>query len=98
MNRGRIQAQGKGCEQSQSWTQEIVPTKSDGRERADLLKMQLTRRELKDREYSFGKLDKFISNAPYSGYDVCTRSFTPIPPQEDVRVDVEIIKGKAFRD
>ena len=98
MNRGRIQAQGRSCQKSESWAQVSVPSKNEGMNKSSSLQQQLNRRELQDREQSFAKLEKFIRHAPVDGYDECTRSFTPIPPQEDVRVDVEIIKGRAFRD
>lgn len=98
MNRGRIQAQGKGCEKSQAWTQPDVPTKRDGRQKALWLKQSLNRREKSEREACFDKLNSFIMQAPSLGYDTCNRSYTSQPPIEDVRVDVEIIKGRAFRD
>ena len=98
MNRGRIQAQGMGCEKSQPWSQPDVPTKQEGRDKSEVLRSQLNRRELSDRRDCFPRLTRFIEQAPPRGYDVCKRSYTPIPPHEDVRIDVEIIKGKAFRD
>lgn len=98
MNRGRIQAQGKKCEKSESWSQTNIPTKNDGNNKIDSLKKQLTKKELTERKQCIDKVIRFIKQAPVSGYDSTKLSYTPIPPQKDIRVDVEIIKGKAFRD
>lgn len=98
MNRGRIQAQGKGCEESQPWSQLNIPTKHDGREKVYMLKQSLNRTQRQERAMCFCQLERFISRAPSVGYDRCSRSYTPQTPQEDVRVDVEIIKGRAFCD
>lgn len=98
MNRGRIQAQGKSCEKSQKWSQLEIPTKQDGRDNAELLAKQLTKKEYDERRRGFDKLYRFINQAPSTGCEECKRSYTPYPPIEDVRVDVEIIKGKAFKD
>ena len=97
-HRGRIQAQGGGVEESEAWAQSYVPKKSDGYGMAESLKGKLKKKELKKRERSFKKLDKFIENAPRTGYDYSSQSYMPFPPNGDVRVDVEIIKGKAFKD
>lgn len=97
-HRGRIQAQGGGVEESEAWAQSYVPNKSDGFGMVVSLKGKLGEKELKQRERPFKKLDKFIEKAPRVGYDYSSQSYTPIPPCCDVRVDVEIKKGKAFKD
>lgn len=98
LHRGRVQAQGGGVEESEAWAQSDVPNKSDGYCMTVSLKRKLRKKDLKKRERSFKKLDKFIGNAPSAGYDYSSQSYTPFPPQGDVRVDVEIKKGKAFKD
>lgn len=99
MNRGRIQAQGIGCQESESWTQDNVPTKNDGITFENALKGKLTKKEIQDRQSCFLKFERFINKAPKNGYDDNIKSsFTPYPPIRDVRVDVEIIKGRAFKD
>lgn len=98
MNRGRIQAQGQECQESEAWSQSPPPTKTKGKSMSKSLQRKLSKRELKERRSCFEKLDRFIKHAPHDGYDTCHKSFTPFPPKEDTRVDVEIIKGKAFCD
>lgn len=98
MNRGRIQAQGNGCEDSESWNQNIVPTKENGYDKISILKNRLSTAQRIERQQCFRKVERFISQAPSAGYDVCNNSYTPSPPYKDVRVDVEIIKGKAFKN
>lgn len=98
-NRGRVQAQGKGLEESVSWTTPVPPTKTDAHGRLETLKGKLSRTEMRERERPFNKAHGFIDEAPKEGYDApATRSFQPMPAQKDVRVDVELKKGKAFTD
>ncbi len=99
MNRGRIQAQGDGCEESESWAQKNIPTKQDGYDKITKLKKKLTKSQRQQRQRCFFKVKEFIQRAPHEGYDVNhSKSYTPIPPYKDVRVDVEIIQGKVFKD
>ena len=98
MNRGRIQAQGDYCEESETWAQVTIPTKSIGRNKVVQLKNKLTQKQQKQRACCFCKVDRLIAQAPQNGYDVGSMSYTPNPPIRDIRVDVEIIKGRAFRD
>lgn len=99
MNRGRIQAQGDNCEKSESWAQEDIPTKQNGYDKIESLKRKLTRSQIRQRKRCFEKVNELIRHAPSTGYDACSPiSFTPRPPSADVRIDLEIIKGKAFKD
>lgn len=98
MNRGRIQAQGCHCEESEAWAQAEVPTKSNGNDKVHNLKHKLTKQQQNQRKSCFEKVYRLIAQAPYNGYDVNLVSYTPNPPIRDIRVDVEIIKGRAFRD
>lgn len=99
MNRGRIQAQGDRCQKSEPWAQVDIPTKGEGFDMSKRLKTQLTKKELKIREYCFQKLERFIRQAPHDGYDANVKpSFILSPPLRDIRVDAEIIKGRAFKN
>ena len=98
LHRGRIQAQGGGVEESEPWASCDIPYKSNGHIMVDHLKMKLSNEALKQRRLAFDKVEKFIDRAPTSGWDVSTQSYPGCPPNRDVRVDVEIKKGKAFKD
>lgn len=98
-NRGRIQAQGDGCEKSESWAQDNIPTKRDGYDWITSLKGKITIHQAQQRKQCFDKATRLIQQAPKEGYEVCPPiSYTPSPPYKDVRVDVEINQGKAFKD
>ena len=97
-HRGRIQAQGGGVEESEAWAQNYIPYKSDGHDMIDDLKLKLSMDALKQRQNSFERAEMFIDRAPSGGWDTSRQSYPGCPPHGDVRVDVEIIKGKAFKD
>lgn len=98
LHRGRIQAQGGGVEESEPWASYDIPYKSDGYIMVEDLKVKLSNGALKQRRQAFDKVEKFIDRAPACGWDVSTQSYPGCPPNRDVRVDVEIKKGKAFKD
>lgn len=101
LNRGRVQAQGAGVEKSCSWADVRVPSKEDGIDYLDRLKAQLTPAELYVRSTCFTKAEKWVNDAPVSGYVVETpikTSFQPYPPMRDIRVDGELYSGAAFKD
>lgn len=99
LHRGRIQAQGDGCEQSESWAQNDIPTKKDGDNYLQSLSQKLSKKQQKQRKKCFCSVRRFINQAPKNGYDDNVKpKFLPSPPYKDVRVDVEIIKGRAFKD
>ncbi len=101
LNRGRFQAQGKGLEESRAWSTDDVPYKKNGQQYLDELKGKLTKVQKKERLQCFTRASAWVERAPSDGYDAFTQvvtTFMPSPPLRDVRVDVEIRKGKAFRD
>lgn len=98
MNRGRIQAQGLGLEESEAWAQANVPLKSDGYNMITRLKGKLTEKELRIRQKPFDKVARLVANAPIKGYDIFQQSFSPCPPIKDARVDVEVKAGRAFKN
>ncbi len=95
VHRGRIQAQGGGLEASVSWRQMSPPTSAQGVRMLELLKRQLTDRQINERSKGFSQAERFISNAGNVGgvYAPVSRSF---PQGNAIRVDIEIITGQAF--
>ncbi len=101
LNRGRFQVQGGGLEESHAWARRDVPTKVDGNQFINELKMQLSPSEMNKRVICFRKATKWVNNAPRGGYianTLISTSFLPCPPQKDIRVDGEIFSGAAFKD
>lgn len=100
-NRGRFQAQGDKLEKSKSWAQVNVPTKRDGYSFLDELKAELTPAELNARETSFVKARRWVDASPPNGYVVVNQiktTFKTSPPVRDIRVDVELHSGIAFKN
>jgi hypothetical protein len=96
LNRGRIQAQGGGTEQSEPWAQKRPPTESEMLRKCDLLERKLTDRERKDREVPFTQLRRFIQAAARSGGVVAPLSKSFLKRgSKDVRVDIEVRRGAA---
>ena len=95
-NRGRIQAQGGGTEKSEAWAQKKPPTESDMLEMCDRLERRLTARERKVREECLLEVRRFIQSAAKAGgmSAPVSKSFLK-RGSKDIRVDLEIIKGKA---
>lgn len=94
-HRGRIQAQGGGLEASVSWAQRTPPTTAEGLAMVESLRTQLTTRQINERSVGFTQAERFISNAGNAGgVDApVSRSF---PPGNAIRVDIEVITGRAF--
>lgn len=93
-HRGRVQAQGDGIEQSVSWSISS-PTAVDGHRMFRELYAMLTPAEQRAREDAFILAHQFIArSASKGGVDApVSKSF---PKGRTVRVDIEVIKGKAF--
>jgi len=96
-NRGRIQAQGGGVEESESWAAENPPTWQAGLNMLHDLKKKLHKSERKNREELFEKAEGYIRAAgKKGGMDApVTKSFKK-KNSKDVRVDIEVILGVAF--
>jgi hypothetical protein len=96
LHRGRIQAQGGGTEESESWAQASPPTLSEVMRLIDRLEARLTPKEKKIRERGFNQLRRAVENAAKAGgfWAQRPRSF-PKPPVGDIRVDLEVITGRA---
>ena len=96
--RGRIQAQGGGLEESVSWTRTDPPTKSEGLQMLRALKDKLSRSDLKKRQVAFDKAENAIRNAPENGIDAQYIKTFQNKGAKDIRVDLEVRAGSAFRD
>ena len=95
-HRGRIQAQGKKLEESESWAQDDPLTKDKGLLMLENLKNKLPKKEVEIRKKSFKKAERFIKNGPYQVIDnKISRSYL-VADTEQERVDIEVQKGTAF--
>ncbi len=98
-HRGRIQAQGGGLEKSCSWSQETPLTKTEAIELVDKLENSLTNSELEVRQEAFQQAREYISRAKrIGGVDAPVSKTFPNRSKirSDIRVDIEVITGKAF--
>jgi hypothetical protein len=97
IHRGRIQAQGGSTEKSVPWARNTPPTRTEGLTYLIILKSQLTKKELKDREELFPKAEKWINSAAQSGGVVAyVQQKFQKKDSSDIRVDIEVTKGLAF--
>ncbi|MCB0550778.1 MAG: hypothetical protein KDD19_24625 [Phaeodactylibacter sp.] len=95
-HRGRFQAQGDGLEESESWSQDEPLTKSNALELLGKLKGKLKPADVEKRKKSFEKAKRMIEDAEGGIDAVKKRSFYDDRKRRDIRVDVEILGGKAF--
>jgi hypothetical protein len=94
-NRGRIQAQGGGVEESESWAQAEPPTVKEMLQWSKLLENKLTTMEKRDRKEPLRELRAFIIKAGNAGgIGITSKSFLK-RGSRDVRIDLEIHKGMA---
>lgn len=95
-HRGRIQAQGGGTEKSVAWTSADPPTVAEMLAMCDQLEASLSKTELKDRQKGLEKLRRFIHTASQcGGIDApCPKSWRK-PGSRDIRIDLEVISGRA---
>lgn len=95
-HRGRFQAQGDGLEESESWSQDEPLSKNDALKLLDKLNGRLSEKELKKREKAFRSASDYIKNAQGGIDAVKKKSFYDDKKKRSIRVDVEILGGKAF--
>ncbi len=97
-NRGRIQAQGGGVEESVPWAEPNPPTSLDGLQKLQELASKLTKRQLAARALAFAQAAVFIGKVcPESGgCPVGSWSFPRPPLPGGIRVDIEVNAGIAF--
>jgi len=96
-HRGRIQAQGGNFEASTSWSQANPPTVKEGKSLLARLINLIPKPEFLKRKKAFEKAEKFMEQAGVNGgvHAQVSKTFK-MKNTKDVRVDIEIIKGKAF--
>ena len=98
-HRGRIQAQGPNTEESESWTREEPPTKSEMIARLDSVWGKLSHREQEERAECFEAAGRCILTAPKDGIDAGRpKTFRNRKLRGGVRVDLEIETGRACID
>jgi RHS repeat-associated protein len=93
----RLQAQGGGLEQSvviQGAGSGV--TAGDGLHGLEVLRGSLTTRDATARAGAFAKAARFITGAAAGGGTTPIKRSFPIGPGTDVRVDVEVLRGRAF--
>ncbi|WP_338651469.1 RHS repeat-associated core domain-containing protein [Lysinibacillus sp. Y5S-8] len=97
VNRGRIQAQGTKLEESISWSQDNPPTVAEALVMVDELESKLSNKEKKLRKNELNKARKFIKDAGKSGgVDASVSKTFLVKGTAHERIDIEVIKGKAF--
>ena len=94
-HRGRIQAQGGGLEESETWQQAEPLSKKDGLYLLDKLRNKLPKKEQAIRDRPFKDAQRFIEQAE-GGPDAPVRRTFRNRKTKDVRVDIEVWSGIAF--
>ncbi len=95
-HRGRVQAQGSGTEKSEAWAQKKPPGESEMLRKCDSLEAQLTPSEATDRAEPLQRLRNYITAAARcGGVDAPHIKSFRKRGSKDIRVDLEVIKGKA---
>lgn len=99
-HRGRIQAQGGGIEESESWAQDEPLKISKARLLFQRLIAKLSRKDYEKRRKAFEKAKEFTENISRNGsmFAVKKESFRVKGENgsEGERVDIEILGGEAF--
>ena len=95
-HRGRIQAQGRNLEASESWSQNNPITKTEGMTMLEKLKNKIPNIEAKIRERVFLKAQKFINQGPHEVVNSPIKRSFKVSGTKSERVDIEIQKGEAF--
>ena len=96
-HRGRIQAQGGGIEESESWAKDSPLTVSEALNYLENLKDKLSKTEYELRAKEFEKAEKFIRQAGENGgVDAKVSKTYKVKGTKDIRIDIEVISGTAF--
>jgi hypothetical protein len=97
-NRGRLQAQGGGVEESETWAQDAPLPLPDGHKKLERLREKLRPAEQRMRTEAFTEATQFIDHvATIGGAEAGTKKSFPQKARRDHRrVDIEVHKGKAF--
>lgn len=98
LHRGRIQAQGVTLEKSVSWSGELAPTGSEGKNMLASLAKIISSNEASLRTDAFKDVGLFIDEAVNAGGAYAEKKKTfMVRNTRSERVDVEIRKGYAFK-
>jgi len=99
-HRGRIQAQSGGLEESESWSSSTLSTQQDGLDLIDKLERKIPLAEAMVRKKAFEQARIYVKQATANGgVDAqVSRSFPKGKGTKvkGIRVDIEVITGKAF--
>ncbi|CAM3067355.1 hypothetical protein COSO111634_00590 [Corallococcus soli] len=96
-HRGRIQAQGGGLEKSVPWMQCLPPPAAQGVAWAGAVYAMLTKREKEERATAFAQLTRWVLARPPAGVSAVVKMSFPKPAlRGGIRMDVEVLAGKAF--
>ena len=93
-HRGRIQAQGNGVEKSVTWSQDEPLSREQGKTLLQQLKGQLSEKEHAERAEQFEQAERYIEGA--NGIPAPERRTFQNRKTKDVRVDIEVLAGRAF--
>jgi hypothetical protein len=94
-HRGRFQAQGGGVEESIAWAQDVAPTVGEGLQMLNQLADKLAPTERRKRSEAFDKARAYVKRAgEHGGVDAVDRKSWP--RGSDIRVDLEVLIGRAF--
>jgi hypothetical protein len=98
-HRGRVQAQGGGTEESESWAESRPPTVTQVLAFVDLLEGKLKPKERKDRTQPLVDVRRRIQNAGRAGglwaHPRPHRKSFYKRGSADIRVDLDVLKGRA---
>ena len=96
-HRGRIQAQGNGSEKSVTWSQDEPISREQGKTLLQRLKALLSTKEhaeRAERAEQFEQAERYIDGA--NGIEASERRTFQNRKTKDVRVDIEVLAGRAF--
>lgn len=95
-NRGRIQAQGGGIEESEPWADPVPLPCENGLAKSNTLESGLPRRERQVRAVAFNSAREFMRRCEENkGTGVTSKSY-PVRDDKNRRVDIEVRSGWAF--
>jgi hypothetical protein len=98
-HRGRVQAQGGGTEESESWAESRPPTVTQVLAIVDLLEGKLTPKQKRDRAEPFADVRRYVQKAGRAGglwaHPRPHRKSFPKRGSADIRVDLDVLRGRA---
>jgi hypothetical protein len=95
-HRGRIQAQGGGLEASENWAQNEPLTGEEGLSLLQRLRNKISGKEADDRAEQFEKAEDMIRRLKDNGGIDAHFSQSFRKKGTDLRVDIEVLGGRAF--